>query len=219
MADTMNRQSYLTTSIPSPFTLSFDNIHERMETPSPMPRAAVRPASFDDSTISYTLSPSTTEGFKRIDDNEPPPSSASTYTANETMSSSRPSFGILLCFAALTLSIFLVALDTVIIPTALPTISEDFHIPDSLFAWVGSAYLLINAASVPFWGKLSDVFGRKPIILIANSIFLGGSILCAVSISAPMLVGGRAVQGLGGGGVVVLVYVCVADMFSIRYGF
>ncbi|KAF2119780.1 major facilitator superfamily domain-containing protein, partial [Lophiotrema nucula] len=122
----------------------------------------------------------------------------------------------LLAFLALTLSIFLVALDTVLIPTALPTISQDFHIPDSLFAWTGSAYLLTNAASVPFWGKLSDIFGRKPIILIADSIFLGGSIVCAVSISAPMLVAGRAVQGLGGGGVVVLVHVCVADLFSLR---
>ncbi|KAF1951550.1 MFS general substrate transporter [Byssothecium circinans] len=130
--------------------------------------------------------------------------------------SSRPSIATLLCFCALTLSIFLVALDTVLIPTALPSIALDFHIPNSLYAWTGSAYLLANAASIPFWGKLSDVFGRKPIILISNSIFLGGSIVCALSISATMLVAGRAVQGLGGGGVNVLVYVCVADMFAIR---
>jgi MFS family permease len=61
------------------------------------------------------------------------------------------------------------------------------------------------------------VFGRKPIILISNAIFLGGSLICAVSVDATMLVAGRAVQGLGGGGVNVLVYVCVADMFAIRY--
>jgi MFS family permease len=122
----------------------------------------------------------------------------------------------MLCFCALTLSIFLVALDTVLIPTALPSISRDFEIPDSLYAWTGSAYLLANAASIPFWGKLSDVFGRKPILLICNGIFLGGSIVCAVSVDARMLVAGRAVQGLGGGGVNVMVYVCVADMFAIR---
>ncbi|KAF2634359.1 MFS general substrate transporter [Massarina eburnea CBS 473.64] len=131
-------------------------------------------------------------------------------------SSSRPSIATLLCFSALTLSIFLVALDTVLIPTALPSISLDFNIPDSLYAWMGSAYLLSNGASIPFWGKLSDVFGRKPIILISNSIFLLGSIICAVSGSATTLVAGRTVQGLGGGGVNVLVYVCVADMFAIR---
>lgn len=128
----------------------------------------------------------------------------------------RPSLPILLCFSALTLSIFLAALDTVLIPTALPSISKDFHIPDSLYAWTGSAYLLANAASIPLWGKLSDIFGRKPIILLANTVFLVGSILCAVSNSATMLVSGRSVQGLGGGGINVLVYVCVADLFAIR---
>jgi hypothetical protein len=129
---------------------------------------------------------------------------------------SRPPLSILLAYIALCVSIFLVALDTVLIPTALPTISLSFHIPDSLYAWTGSAYLLANASSIPFWGKLSDVFGRKPVILVANTIFLSGSIICAVSVNAPMLVAGRAVQGLGGGGVVVLVYVCVSDLFSIR---
>ncbi|KAH7551672.1 hypothetical protein BM1_09306 [Bipolaris maydis] len=131
-------------------------------------------------------------------------------------SDSRTPFRIMAAFVALTLSLFLVALDTVLIPTALPTISQSFQIPDSLYAWTGSAYLLTNAASIPFWGKLSDVFGRKSVLLIANSIFLGGSIVCGVSVNAPMLVAGRAVQGLGGGGVVVLVHVCVSDLFSIR---
>jgi EmrB/QacA subfamily drug resistance transporter len=128
----------------------------------------------------------------------------------------RPPFHVLAAFISLNLTIFLVALDTVLIPTALPTISQSFHVPDSLYAWTGSAYLLANAASVPFWGKLSDVFGRKPVLLTANAVFLVGSIICAVSVSAVMLVAGRAVQGLGGGGVVVLVHVCVSDLFSIR---
>ncbi|KAJ4372892.1 hypothetical protein N0V83_003183 [Neocucurbitaria cava] len=137
---------------------------------------------------------------------------------NQTSSSRRPRppLSTLLAFIALSLSIFLVALDTVLIPTALPTISRSFHIPDSLYAWTGSAYLLANAASVPFWAKLSDILGRKPVILTANVIFLGGSIICAFSINATMLVAGRSVQGLGGGGVVVLVHVCVSDLFSIR---
>ncbi|KAF2271733.1 MFS general substrate transporter [Westerdykella ornata] len=169
--------------------------------------------------LASTLTPSTIVSFKKgkHDGEKTPPSNPSTQSAtSDDAPSRRPSLATLLCLAALTLSIFLVALDTVLIPTALPTISLSFHIPDSLYAWTGSAYLLANAASVPFWGKLSDVFGRKPIILIANSIFLGGSVICAVSISAVMLVAGRAVQGLGGGGVVVLVHVCVADIFAIR---
>ncbi|KAF2748267.1 MFS general substrate transporter [Sporormia fimetaria CBS 119925] len=150
------------------------------------------------------------------DDVSIPPSKLSSHNEVNNTISARPNLSTLLCFGALTLSIFLVALDTVLIPTALPTISLSFHIPDSLYAWTGSAYLLANAASVPLWGKLSDIFGRKPVILVANSIFLGGSILCAVSTSAVMLVAGRAVQGLGGGGVVVLAQVCVSDLFSIR---
>jgi MFS family permease len=123
----------------------------------------------------------------------------------------------LLAFVALCLSIFLVALDTVLIPTALPTIALSFHIRDSLYAWIGSAYLLANAASVPFWGKLSDIFGRKYVILAADLIFLVGSIVCAVSTNATMLIAGRVIQGFGGGGVVVLVHVCVSDLFPIRY--
>ncbi|KAH8624069.1 Efflux pump [Alternaria alternata] len=128
----------------------------------------------------------------------------------------RPTHHVLAAFVALCLSIFLVALDTVLIPTALPTISRSFRISDSVYAWTGSSYLLANASSVPFWGKLSDVFGRKPVILAANAVFLGGSILCAISKSSSMLISGRVVQGLGGGGVVVLVHVCVSDLFTIR---
>jgi hypothetical protein len=122
----------------------------------------------------------------------------------------------LLAFTALNLAIFLVALDTVLIPTALPTIALSFHVPDPLYAWIGSAYLLANAASVPLWGKLSDIFGRKRVIITASCVFLAGSVVCAFSGDARTLVAGRAVQGLGGGGVVVLVHVCVSDLFAIR---
>ncbi|KAF1917779.1 major facilitator superfamily domain-containing protein [Ampelomyces quisqualis] len=127
-----------------------------------------------------------------------------------------PPLPTLITFVALCLCIFLVALDTVLIPTALPTIALSFHIQDSLYAWIGSAYLLANAASVPFWGKSSDIFGRKPVIMAANVIFLVGSIVCALSMNVSMLVAGRVVQGFGGGGVVILVHVCVSDLFSIR---
>lgn len=132
------------------------------------------------------------------------------------MQSTKPTLLTLLAFTALCLSVFLVALDTVLIPTALPTIALSFHVPDSLYAWVGSAYLLANATSVPFWGKLSDIFGRKVVILTANVIFLVGSIVGGVSSNATTLVAGRVVQGYGGGGVVILVHICVSDLFSIR---
>jgi MFS family permease len=118
--------------------------------------------------------------------------------------------------SALCLAIFLAALDTVLITTALPTISAQFNVTDAGYAWVGSAYLLTNAASVPFWGKISDVFGRKPILLLANGVFLGGSLISALSRNLEMLIAGRAVQGLGGGGIVILVNICIGDLFSLR---
>lgn len=165
-----------------------------------------------DSTAAIVKSPSKdTEKLSAASPTDP------TATVPLPKSSSRPPLSVLLAYTALCISIFLVALDTVLIPTALPTISESFHIPDSLYAWTGSAYLLANASSIPFWGTLADVFGRKPVLLVANFVFLIGSIICAVSVDAPMLVAGRAVQGLGGGGVNCLVYVCVSDLFTIRY--
>jgi MFS family permease len=122
----------------------------------------------------------------------------------------------IILMTALCLAVFLASLDTVIITTALPTIATIFEISDSGYAWIGSAYLLTNAAFVPFWGKISDVFGRKPILIIANVIFMAGSVISALSHSMSMLIAGRAVQGLGGGGIVILVNICVSDLFCLR---
>jgi MFS family permease len=123
----------------------------------------------------------------------------------------------IILMVALNMALFLAALDTVIITTALPTIATIFEISDSGYAWIGSAYLLTNAAFVPFWGKISDVFGRKPILMVSNLIFMAGSIISAKANSANMLIAGRAVQGLGGGGIVILVNICIGDLFSLRY--
>ena len=70
---------------------------------------------------------------------------------------------------------------------------------------------------MPSWGKISDVFGRKPIILLANAIFFVGSLICALSINIKMLQAGRVVQGIGAGGLMTLVNICISDMFSMRY--
>lgn len=128
----------------------------------------------------------------------------------------KPSTKTIAMFAALCLSLFLAALDTVLITTALPSIAHVFDISDAGYAWVGSAYLLTNAASVPFWGTISDVFGRRPILFLANGVFLAGSLISALAVSLQMLIAGRAVQGLGGGGIVILVNICVSDLFSLR---
>lgn len=116
---------------------------------------------------------------------------------------------------SLGISVFLAALDNTIITTALPTISEHFH-SNAGYTWIGSAYLLANAASTPSWGKFSDIWGRKPILLAAAAIFFIGSLLAATSVNIGMLITARAIQGTGGGGLIVLVNICISDLFSMR---
>lgn len=81
---------------------------------------------------------------------------------------------------------------------------------------MASSYLLANAACLPLWGKLSDIWGRKLILLIANVLFLLGSLVCAVANSLAVFLFGRALQGVGGGGILILCQICVSDLFSPR---
>lgn len=117
---------------------------------------------------------------------------------------------------SLCMALFLAALDVTIITTALPTIADHFKASGSDYTWIGSSYLVACAGSVPVWGKLSDIWGRKPALMIANSIFFVGSLISALSVSVGMLIGGRVVQGIGGGGLVILVNICISDLFSMR---
>ncbi|KAL8776531.1 MAG: hypothetical protein Q9213_008239, partial [Squamulea squamosa] len=121
-----------------------------------------------------------------------------------------------LIMCALCIAVFLAALDTTIITTAVPTIATRFHASEADYTWIGSAYLLAAAASTPTWGKFSDIWGRKPILLVANIVFLVGSLIAALSINIKMLLAGRAIQGIGGGGLIILANICVSDLFSMR---
>jgi MFS family permease len=111
---------------------------------------------------------------------------------------------------------FISAIDQAIIATAIPTITHDLN-SSSGYVWIGGAYLLATAASGPIWAKFSDIFGRKPIILTANALFIASSIFCALSSSMAMLIVGRSFQGMGSGGLVQLVMITISDLFSIRY--
>ena len=103
-----------------------------------------------------------------------------------------------------------------IVSTALPTIAANFGASDADYTWIVSAYLLGAAASTPTWGKVSDIFGRKPMLLSANVAFFVGSIICGWSINTHMLIGGRVIQGIGAGGLLLLVNICISDLFSMR---
>lgn len=123
---------------------------------------------------------------------------------------------ITIIMASLCMALFLAALDITIISTALPTIAGVFKASSADYTWIGSSYLLACASSVPLWGKISDIWGRKPIILVANVIFMIGSLISALANSVGMLIAGRVVQGIGGGGLVILCNICVSDLFSMR---
>jgi len=93
---------------------------------------------------------------------------------------------------------FLAALDSTIVATAMPTVIADLHGIDH-YAWVFTAYLLAEIASIPLWGRLADMYGRKRIFLLGMIIFLVGSALCGTSTSMLELILFRAMQGVGAG--------------------
>ncbi len=116
---------------------------------------------------------------------------------------------------ALLICLLLAALDQTAVATALPTISTDLGTSAAL-SWVMSAYLLTAAVSTPVWGKLSDLHGRRPLLQVAVVLFVVGSVWAGFASDLVGLVLARALQGVGGGGMVVLVFAAVADLVSPR---
>jgi EmrB/QacA subfamily drug resistance transporter len=122
---------------------------------------------------------------------------------------------ILVIIGALMLGMFLAALDQTIVSTALPTIVADLHGASHL-AWIIVAYLLASTVSTPLWGKLGDQYGRKGFFQAAIVIFLVGSVLSGLSHDMLELIAARAVQGLGGGGLMVGTQAIVGDIVPPR---
>jgi EmrB/QacA subfamily drug resistance transporter len=110
---------------------------------------------------------------------------------------------------------FLAALDQSIVGTALPSIVSDLGGLDHM-SWVVTAYLLTSTASTPLWGKISDLYGRRPMFQAAIVIFLIGSVIAGASTNMTMLIAGRAVQGLGGGGLIALALAIIGDVIPPR---
>lgn len=116
-----------------------------------------------------------------------------------------------LVMGSLMLTMFLAALDQTVVGTALPRITSEFNALSQL-SWVVTAYLLASTASTPLWGKFSDLYGRKPMLQLAIVIFLIGSVLAGMAPSMGWLIASRGIQGLGGGGLMVLVMAVIADV-------
>ncbi|KAJ6581824.1 MFS general substrate transporter [Mycena capillaripes] len=154
-----------------------------------------------------------------------------------------PHNNMFLVMAGLGITMFLASLDNTIVTTALPTITAELHGTASDYSWTGVAYMLMgtqilcSAACIPLWGKLSDVVGRKvnwsasssskflrvheltepqAVLYPCIALFLLGSGLCGAATSMPFLIACRAVQGVGGGGVVVMVQVVLSDIVSLQ---
>jgi EmrB/QacA subfamily drug resistance transporter len=120
-----------------------------------------------------------------------------------------------LVFTGLILGSLLAALDQTIISTALPTIVEDLGGAEHL-AWVVTAYLLAATVSTPLWGKLGDLYGRKTLYQICILIFIVGSVLCGFAQDMTQLILFRALQGIGGGGLMVLAQAIIGDVVAPR---
>ena len=120
-----------------------------------------------------------------------------------------------LIFGALLLVLLLASLDQTIVSTALPTIVGDLGGIQHL-SWVVTAYLLASTISGPLYGKLGDLYGRKKVLQSAIVIFLIGSALCGISQNMGELIAFRALQGLGGGGLMVTTIAVVGDIIPPR---
>ena len=117
--------------------------------------------------------------------------------------------------SGLMMGMLLAALDQTIVSTALTTISRDFHRPD-LYSWVVTSYLLTSTVTTPLYGKLSDMYGRKPFYMFAISVFVIGSMLCGTAHSIYELAAYRGLQGIGAGGLMSLAFAIVGDIVPPR---
>jgi EmrB/QacA subfamily drug resistance transporter len=116
---------------------------------------------------------------------------------------------------ALFVSTFLVALDVSVVSTAMPTVIGQIG-GIHLYAWVFAAYLLTSTVTVPIYGKLADLYGRKPTLMSATAIFLVGSMLCGQAQTMEQLIAFRLLQGLGAGGVLPINMTILGDVFPLE---
>jgi EmrB/QacA subfamily drug resistance transporter len=137
---------------------------------------------------------------------------------SEPSSEARPHFSrreIGSIMLGLLLALFLANLDQTIVATSLTTMARDLD-GWALMPWVVSGYLISSTTTVPIYGKLSDLYGRRPVLLTAIGLFMGTSVLCALAQTMPELVAARIVQGIGGGGLRAVAQAVVADMIPPR---
>jgi EmrB/QacA subfamily drug resistance transporter len=112
-------------------------------------------------------------------------------------------------------SLFMASMESTVVATAMPTIVSQIGGFES-YSWVFSVYMLTSTTTVPVFGKLSDVYGRRPVYMVAVALFLIGSLLCGQAQNIDQLIAFRAVQGLGAGGLLPLAFIIIGDLFTLE---
>jgi EmrB/QacA subfamily drug resistance transporter len=122
---------------------------------------------------------------------------------------------ILLVTAGIMLSLFLASMESTVVATAMPTIVGQLGGLEH-YSWVFSAFMLASTTTVPLYGKLSDIYGRRNLYVFAMALFLVGSILCGLANSMTTLIFARAMQGIGAGGIMPLAFILIGEMFTLE---
>ncbi len=138
-----------------------------------------------------------------------------TNTARSDMNTDANKPNIALIFVALMVTMLLASLSQTVLSSALPTIVGELHGVEQM-TWVITAYMLASTVMMPVYGKLGDVLGRKPLLVAAIVTFVLGSVVGGLADSMPVLIVGRVVQGLGGGGLMILSQAAIADVVPAR---
>ncbi|KAI0656482.1 MFS multidrug transporter [Cubamyces menziesii] len=159
------------------------------------------------SQVNITTSPSTTAGSM-------PSTPSSTPPPPKPQARSPKGSAFWLSFLAIVVCNILSALDVTAVSTTLPTITHDLG-GDNDFVWVGAAYGLASTAMLPFCGRLADVFGRRPIMMISVAFFFVGSALSGSAQNMNMLIAARTIQGVGGGGIINMSSIIVSDLVPL----
>lgn len=126
-----------------------------------------------------------------------------------------PQNRIILVTIGVMLSLFLASMESTVVATAMPTIVGQLGGLEH-YSWVFSAFMLTSTTFVPLYGKLSDIYGRRRIYVIAMVLFLLGSVMCGLANNMTQLILGRALQGLGAGGIQPLAFILIGEMFNLR---
>jgi EmrB/QacA subfamily drug resistance transporter len=122
---------------------------------------------------------------------------------------------VILVTAAIMLSLLMASMEATVVATAMPTIVGQLG-GLAIYSWVFSAFMLASTTTVPIFGKLSDIYGRRPVYMVAMAFFLVGCLLCGKARSMPQLIAFRAVQGLGAGGLVPLAFILIGDLYTLE---